>query len=183
MARGRVATRTFARRPKRPTNWIASANVTAVKSLAAATAVLDQSFSAAQIGAIDAMGITVVRTRGSLWVKSDQLVSTEEFVGALGMMVVKDAARAAGIGSIPTPTTEEFDDGFFVHQFFQSGISFVQQDATGVQIGNYWNRYEFDSKAMRKVTEDDAIVVTLQNSAAAFGLNYILKFRMLVKAG
>ena len=184
MANQRSAVRRFpTRAARRPTNWIASADISGFKTLGGASVVLDQSFSAAQISAIDAMGLTVVRTRGTLWVQSDQVVASEEPFGALGFMVVKDAARVAGVASLPTPITEEFDDGFFVHQFWQAGLTFVQQDASGVTIGNYWSRYDFDSKAMRKITEDDSMVVTLENASADDALNYILKFRMLVKAG
>ena len=113
-----------------------------------------------------------------LWVKSDQVAATEEPFGAMGMMVVRDQAATAGVGSLPTPIAEEFDDGFFVHQFWQAGMTF--QSGVGFQSPS-WTTYPFDSKAQRKVTADDAIVVTLENAAASHGVRFILKFRMLVK--
>ena len=168
-------------RPRRGTIWIASADVTAKIGLAAATSVLDQSVSAATLSSFGAAAGTVTRTRGDLWVVSDQTVATEEPFGALGMAVVSDQARAAGIASMPTPITNEDSDLFFVHQFWQAGFVFNQIDATGVQLGNYWSHYSFDSKAMRKLNDDQAIVVTMENAEATNGVRYILKFRMLIK--
>ncbi len=168
---------------RRATKWLGGADPTAKTTLAAATAVLAQSFTSAQIDVLAPAGGTIVRTRGILWVASDQVVSSEEPIGALGMMVVRDQARIAGVGSIPTPVTESPDDGFFLHQWMFGGIMFAQQDATGVNIWNGWHRYDFDSKAQRKFTGDDAIVVTLENSSASHGLAFLLAFRMLVKPG
>ncbi len=170
----------LARGPRRQTNWLASADVTVITGLAGNAAVIDQAFSAAQIGVIGPL--TITRTRGTLWVSSDQATADETPFGALGMMVVREQANAAGVASVPTPITEEFDDGFFVHQFWLAGLRFTQQDATGVQIDDQrFTRYDFDSKAQRKVTSDDAIVVTLENASASHGVVYVLKFRMLVK--
>ncbi len=168
---------------KRATKWIASADVTVVKGLAANTIVLDQSFTSAQLTAVAQAGGTIVRTRGFIWCKSDQLSATEMPIGAMGIVVVREAARVIGVSAVPSPVTDSADDGWFVHQFWQAGIDFVQQDATGVQMGNYWTRFEFDSKAQRKFNADDAIVVVIENSAAAHGLAYAINFRMLVKPG
>ena len=163
------------RRPRRATEWLGSADVNAVSTLAASGVVLDQAFTQAQFNVLGP--VTIVRTRGILWVKSDQSAATEEPFGAMGMMVVTEQARVAGIGSLPTPITEEFDDGFFVHQFWQGGIT-VGSD---IGVSNVWHRYEFDSKAQRKVDSDDALVVTLENASASHGVRHILKFRILVK--
>ena len=167
----------------RPTIWLGSADQTGQTVLAAATSVLDQSFTDSQLAAVAQAGGTIVRTRGTLWVKTDQLVQSEAALGALGMMVVKETARAAGVASIPTPVTESPNDAFFVHQWWQAGMFFNQVDATGVQIGLIWSRYDFDSKAQRKFTEGDAIVVTMENINATFGVVYQLMFRMLIKPG
>ncbi len=169
---------------KRATLWISSSIPTTTTSLAAATAILHQSFSSAQLDAVAQAGGTIVRTRGTFWVATDQVVASEDAVGALGMMVVRDAARAAGVASLPTPTTEAEDDAFFVHQWWQSGMNFIQNDATGFQVtGNLWKQYDFDSKAQRKFTPEDAIVVTVENSNASFGCQFMLAFRMLIKPG
>ena len=169
---------------RRATNWLSSAIETGENTLAAATATIDQSFSAAQIQAQAPAGGTIVRTRGTLWVKSDQAVATESPIGALGFMVVREQARVVGVTAVPTPTTESFDDGFFVHQFWQAGMSFVQVDATGTIItGNLWKRYDFDSKAQRKFIPDDAFVITMENSHASDGVLYQIGYRLLIKPG
>ena len=162
------------RAPQRQTNWLASADITAPTNLAAGASILDQAFTQAQIQGIGPA--TIVRTRGLLLVGTDQEAATEFPFGGLGMMVVREQARAAGIASLPTPIAEEFDDGFFLHQFWGSPITLAS--AVGQLT---WQRWDFDSKAQRKITPDDAIVVTLENASALAGVNYILKFRMLLK--
>ena len=171
--RGSVAV--VGRGPRRATEWLASADQAAVV-LAGNAARLDQAFSQAQIQALGPF--TVVRVRGAIYSRSDQTASTENAFGAVGFMVVREQARVAGIASLPTPIAEEFDDGFFVHQFFDAGI----QVATGTQVGNISlpRMLEFDSKAQRKVSSDDAIVVTVENGDAS-GLAVLIKFRMLIK--
>ena len=158
--------------PRRMSQWVASADSTASQTLAAATAVIDSSFTAASLAA-QFVPSTVVRVRGTLWVASDQASASEEPFGALGFSVVEEAARAAGVASVLTPINDETSDGFWVWLPFQAYF------ATGQ--GVTWQRYDFDSKAMRKIENDDAIIVTLENAHATFGLEYILKFRMLFK--
>jgi len=157
--------------PRRLTEWGGSADVTTSTVLAAATAVLDQSFSQAILSEI--VPATIVRVRGELWVASDQASASEEPFGALGFAVVQQPANAAGVGSIPTPIAEELDDVWFVYQAFQTYF------ATGQ--GVVWQRYSFESKAMRKLEDGDAIVIVLENAHATMGLEYILKFRTLFK--
>jgi len=41
--------------------------------------------------------------------------------------------------------------------------------------------FNFDSRGARKVEQGDAIVFTLENSDGAFGFEYWLQFRMLIK--
>ena len=115
--------------------------------------------------------------------KSDQGSASEDPVGAFGIMVVRETARVIGVTAIPTPVNESPDDAFFVHAFWQANVQFAQQDATGVMLWVGMQRYDFDSKAQRKFTGDDAIVVTMENSHAFHGVQYMLNFRMLIKPG
>jgi len=171
MARGRHVVRQFSSGPRRMTQWAGSVDSTTSQTLAAGASVLDQSLSQATLGQL--VPATVVRTRGNLWITSDQTSANEQGFGALGMAVVTEQARVAGVGSIPTPITNEANEQWFVWE------SFLGYFATGQ--GETWQRYQFDSKAQRKVQEGDAIVVTLENASALFGLEYIIKFRMLLK--
>jgi len=57
---------------------------------------------------------TIVRTRGTMSVITDQAAAGEDQIGALGMIRVTDRAIAAGIASIPGPMTDGDDDGWFL---------------------------------------------------------------------
>ena len=156
-------------RSQRKTQWIGSSDSTATQTLLAGASVLDQSFAISTPR-------TVVRTRGALWVKSDQSAATEIPFGALGMSVVTQQAVAAGVASVPTPITDEGDDTFFLWQPFLAGMVFAS--AVGLNA-DMWFRYDFDSKAQRKVMDGTSIIVTLENASAADGLEYVIKFRQL----
>lgn len=158
---------------RRKTEWLASADITGVTALGASAAILDQSRTINDPQ-------TIVRTRGTLWVESDQVIASEEPFGALGMSVVSTPAATAGILSVPAPITEEGDDSFFLWMPWQAALNFRQATAASVNIWNGWSRYDFDSKAQRKATDGDSLVVTLENANSAHGLFYILKFRQLI---
>ena len=83
--------------------------------------------------------------------------------GAFGIAVVSDIARATGITAIPGPFTDSDWDGWFVHQFFAGRYAF--DDATGARILSW--EYEIDSKAMRKVGGDEAIVFVGESRSGA----------------
>ena len=166
--------RTFVRSgsgSKRATQWLSSADVTGFSGLAASAAVFDQTFPFGE----DA---TIIRTRGTLWVSSDQVAASEEPFGALGMSVVTDQAAAIGVTALPTPITDESSDNWFLWMPWMASITL----ATAVSIqSNPYVAYPFDSKAMRKVDDGDNVAVVLENSSGADGVRFILKFRMLVK--
>ncbi len=167
-SRSRIITRT---RRVSNTSWVASADITAGEVLAAGAAVLDQTFTVAEPH-------TILRTRGTLWVVSDQTGTSEQPFGALGMCVVSQPAVAIGVTAVPTPQTDAQSDLFFLHQWWASGFTFI----TGVGIdGNVLSRYDFDSKAMRKINVDESLAVTLENGSAAFGVTFWLQFRLLLK--
>ncbi len=110
------------RGPKRLTTWIGSANISSPVSLAAGAVVLDQSFSVASNG-FDTP-FTVVRVRGELWTKSDQIIASENPFGAMGAAVVSQPALTAGVASVPTPISEEASELWFLHQFWASGFTY-----------------------------------------------------------
>jgi len=119
-----------------------------------------------------------VRTRGSLWVASDQFATAEQPFGALGFSVVTDQALAIGVTAVPTPITDEGDDSFFLWAPFFADVR------VGAATDTQWQtftRLDFDSKAMRKVNDGRSVIVTLENASAADGLLFVIKFRMLVK--
>ena len=156
-------------RSQRKTQWVGSDDQLLPIVLAAATATLDQSFTISSPR-------TIVRTRGSLWVASDQNAAIETPFGAMAMSVVNSPAATAGVASVPTPIAEEDDDTFFLWQPFLASIDFAS--AIGF-IGTRWMRYDFDSKAQRKVVDGNTIIVTLENASSLHGMEYVIKFRQL----
>jgi len=68
---------------------------------------------------------TVRRTRGGVFVSSDQGAAVELQTGAFGAIIVSDTAVAAGVASLPDPVTDASDDGWFVW------VPFTQISAAG----------------------------------------------------
>ena len=94
------------------------------------------------------------------------------------MAVVSDQAVAAGIASIPGPFSEAFWDGWFVWRSFTWDYDF--KDATGAQVTTIGSAvFEVDSKAMRKVSENETIVIVAESQSGAFGISTPL--RVLLK--
>ncbi len=91
----------------------------------------------------------------------------------MGFVVVNDLAIAAGAASLPGPHTDSSDDGWFVWQpFMQAGTG----NSAGMKLGE---RYEFDSKAMRRIEEGFSVAVMVENSHATFGLEVLIGFALL----
>ena len=109
---------------------------------------------------------TVRRTVGLLQVFSDQIIATEDQVGAFGMCVVMDTAIAAGVASLPGPVTEANDNIWFVWQPVLQGLEFL----TGVGFLTAFDRhYPIDSKAMRKVEEGQSVAMIAESTAGSDG--------------
>ncbi len=168
MARPRSPLR-VGRGPRRETNWVQSADQGYV-AIAAGSSVLTQSFQG-----VNQQVNTVVRTRGILSITVASAVADIELVGALGFGIVSAQALAAGAGSIPGPYADAGWDGWFLHQFFSSRFESVDQ--TGVLILSW--EHLLDSKAMRKLRDDDAIVVMVESQSAAMRAS--VQFRLLFK--
>jgi len=158
-----------ARSPRRLTRWFRSVVSTGPTSLAAATAVLDQSL------ALDEPA-TVVRIRGSLWIQSDQEAASENQIGAVGACVVSDQALAIGITAVPTPTTDADSDLWVMHRYFADHLI---RTASGMTQG--MAEFPFDSKGMRKLPDGTSLAFVVENSNSSHGLQFVLQFATLVK--
>ncbi len=105
-------------------------------------------------------------------------VVTEEAYGAVGFAVVSEQASVAGAASVPGPITNEDSELWFVWQalWAQSYVATIAgfESAPG-------RVFDFDSKAMRKIEEGDAIVVVFENADDAHGMIIEIKYRMLIK--
>ncbi len=169
-ARGRPRTG-----PKRLTNWSrtdASSGGTAFKAAGAATAVLDQTLASSEPE-------TIVRARGSVCVLSDQNGADEQAFGAYGIAVVSDQAAAIGVTAIPTPYTDADSDLWMVHGYWYCPIQFG--DSTG--FADVSQVFDFDSKAMRRLSPDETLVMVIENGSAAQGALYSFNAALLLKAG
>ncbi len=128
--------------------------------------------------ALLARPFTIVRTRLSVFLASDQTAAQEFTQGVFTMQVVTDSASAAGVDSVPNGVDETNAD-FFVYQPMFTDITSL----TSVGIIEYQGptiQYEIDSKAMRKVGADDDVAVVMA-IRSPLGVDIALEGRMLVK--
>ncbi len=171
MARRAVRSSRFSRGPRRATDWSASGAQAAVTGVGASTATLLQSFTPI-VG-----GETAIRIRGLIGVASDQQSATELQLGAVGIAVVTQQAQSVGITAIPHPDTDAAWGGWMWHSYFARKIFFTT--GVGFQF-DVMHQIPIDSKSMRKVDEDERLVVVVENSAA-FGIDIYANIRILSK--
>jgi len=117
----------------------------------------------------------------SLIAHDDESVSAADnaWILSYGACIIQKQALAAGIGSIPTPLTDVGWDGWFVHGYFNVGgaTSGVIDSPLGIE------RHQVDSKAMRKVGGDEAIIFVIEptNVLGTEAITFWGAFRMLFK--
>ena len=140
---------------RRESVWLAFAP--AKTTLALGTAVLTGVLNSS---ALALRPFTIVRTRGLIRIQSDQAANTEQQWVAYGHIVVKETATAQGTGSLPSPLTEPSAD-FHVYEMISSALEVVSA-ASVFYIGE---QKDFDSKAMRKVGDDDDVAIMMETPA------------------
>jgi len=122
---------------------------------------------------------TVVRTHLLLQITSDQTIGNEVQIGAAGLCVVSDQAAAIGITAVPTPETDLESDLWFVHQPLMNDWEFISLAGFDGAAGRV---YTVDSKAMRKVNDDEQIIVVVEGGTVVGGGMVISGMgRLLVK--
>ncbi len=119
---------------------------------------------------------TVVRTHFDLYIISDQDAADEDQMGAFGIAVVSDQAVAVGVTAVPTPVTDMGSDLWFVHQIVLSAVK-----VAGTDLAFKGEKYSVDSKAMRKCSIGQDIVVVSEFDASGAGFRLLMGGRMLVK--
>ncbi len=148
---------------KRETLWIGGAPFQ--QALVATTTVaLVTSLNAA---ALAMRPFTIVRTRGQIFVRSDQNTSSEDYGASYGQAVVSEQASAIGVTAVPTPTTDNASDLWFVFEFVIGSIRAAT--SVGIEEGG-WSRI-IDSKAMRKVEDGQDVVEVVEGPGAGIGAN------------
>ena len=133
-------------------------------------------------------GNTLVRTRGELtaWLTSVNAASTG-FSCAFGIGIVRSPAFVAGVGSCPTPMAEESSELWLYHRYFMltAGAAIgaaVAADNDFVNVVTAGVRFEVDSKAMRKLDEDDTIYACLEVQLTGTAvMNWAFNSRTLFK--
>ena len=144
-------------------------------SFVSSQAVLIASLNAA---ALAARPFTIVRTKGWIRIVSDQAANTENQYIIVAKIVVKSPAVSAGIASVPTPVTEAGAD-FFVYEPISAGL--IVSSATSVLEAG--NQRSYDSKAMRKVQDDEDVITLAETPATGIseGLTLFQSDRILIK--
>ena len=118
---------------------------------------------------------TIVRSRFTLMLRSDQSAVVENQGAAFALAVVTEQALGIGVTAVPTPVTDLGSDQFFLHQIMWAHQNDVAQQSNPAAI------YEVDSKAMRKVGENDELYSTGEFTNTAQGCVLHSAGRMLIK--
>ena len=135
-------------------------------------------------------GITLVRTRGELvLLLGIAAAQGDGFHGAFGIGQVSSPAFTAGVGSVPTPLTEEDWDGWLYHRYFGLFSGGPLATATAADQQSQVNstsaalRLDVDSKAMRKSEIDMTFYAAIEvvELGTASSMEFAFNSRMLVK--
>ncbi len=172
MANRVIRGRGIVRGPRRETVW-AGLEVSNV-GVAANAKVLIATLNAA---ALALRPFTAVRTRLQLLWSSDQIATSENPFGGFGMIVVSDTASALGITAIPSPTGNPSGnwfvwEGLNTKLIVGTNVGFIEPAGQLVTV---------DSKAMRKVGDDEDIAVVVDNAHGTHGAQIQLIGRVLLK--
>ena len=106
---------------------------------------------------------------------TDQVAGSEEPQIVVAAMVVTDEAVAIGITAMPDPVSNP-DADWYWYADAPTGITVAT--AVGFQTNQV---FEFDSKAMRKVSSNQDIIVVAANRSAADGGFVVVSGRELFK--
>ena len=123
-------------------------------------------------------GLTLLRTRGVFEaVFSSTNVAQAGFVGALGIGIVNVTAFGVGATAVMLPQADADWDGWLYHRFF----SMHAGDQTAGDIQDPRVEFEVDSRAMRKLKEDDVIYCACEvTEVGAADIDVYFDSRMLI---
>jgi len=161
-------------RMRRETLWIGETETSDVLA-SANSVVISSSLTTAGLAL---RPFTIIRTVGYAFITSDQVATSESYQGAFGQCVVSDQAAAIGVTAVPTPFTDLGSDLWFQHQILMN--SFVDATTVGFEpvggVGMAW-----ESRAMRKVNDDQDWILVKEASSLSAGLRLTTAGRSLVK--
>ncbi len=116
------------------------------------------------IGAAAGIRSTVARFRGSAYCHLDAGAALDTMTVALGLIIVKDTAFAAGVASMPGPFSEP-EASWIWHHIFSMGPAVTATDDGGDISRN--DRVVIDSKAMRKIQDSETIAFVWEGQILA----------------
>jgi len=158
--RSQVARRAFPSRgaPRRKTIWV-GASETVFTTVTSGASLLLSSFAP---DALSILAATVVRVRGLFQVQPNSFAADLDYDGAYGLAVVSDEALAAGAASIPRPFDDDDWTGWLVHGYYSQHFMFDNTASGYLEPATV-----IDSKAMRKVRPNEALVWMVESRTGA----------------
>ena len=156
----------------RQMTWVAGAWTDS--TIAANTKLVLTTFNAS---ALARRPFTIVRTRGVLFIDTDQVAADEQQAAIYGKIVVNEKASDLGATAIPFPETVGTAD-FFVYEPI---LAAMHRSATGIYQSGL--RVTIDSKAMRRVDQQDQVVEVVETPASPIseGIQFRSFTRTLIK--
>ena len=158
------------RGPQRSSLWIDLP--AGVLSSSAVGGTIIASFSA---GALLLRPFTIVRQYYEVLIRSDQSAAVETQIGAFGCCVVSEQASAIGVTAVPTPVTDAGSDLWMLHQWTMARENSLTDRTQPAGI------YSLQSKAMRKVNEDEDFLIIQEFSSSGNGFDMFSAGRILLK--
>ena len=125
---------------------------------------------------------TLVRTRGVIMAYADFSAVDQQVTIAVGIAVLESKSIAAGIASLPLPFTDRNSDAFVYVDYLclSSG-----DQATSNHVEPSYDRLKIDSKAMRKLSQEVAVVAIVEvvngtagQTAQVFGCLQLLAMKV-----
>jgi len=159
---------------RRETQWVAIAE-TQTALAGANSALLFTGLTAALLGM---RPFTIIRTRGVMHIRSDNVAADETYGGGLSFAVVSDQALAIGVTAVPTPMTDRDSDLFFVFEEMYSRQEVFTSVGVESTVGEF---KEWDSKGARKVEEGQDVAIVIEAGSLSSGVTMIKAGRMLIK--
>ena len=134
--------------------------------------------------------VTIIRIRGEFSMAlAAATAGANGFACAFGIGIVTAPAFAIGATAVPGPLDEADWDGWMYHRFFAllanealtGGIS-TDLSNVGAQVASI--RVEVDSKAMRKLDEEERLAAIIQTTEIGTATaNFMFDSRVLAKLG
>ena len=159
-------------RQRRMTQWL-FAEFSSDTMSASATAVLAGSLN---VAALAMRPFTIVRWRGRWRCRSDQVAASELYVGNIGVAVVSDQAVAVGVTAVPTPATDLGSDLFLNIDQWLGRFALVGTSISEENADRAW-----ELKAMRKVNDDQDVIITKEAGIGGSGVIVESVGRFLIK--